>query len=166
MGPATVSSLSLPSAPPPRSGPVDVPVVTAPPDTPGPAKSVPPCSSPLSATATPFVPGSFRHDHPYERDRLDGYIEDLILQYESSSTWGAFIRSVRGRGDLHPEVSSIDHPAAHLLSRYQKVGTPAIIETDPWTPSRIQAALKRGPHSSCVKGIKFLREEYADMIEK
>ena len=106
------------------------------------------------------------HQHPYDRDRLDDQVDQLAAKYKSSLSWGDFIREVRGKGDLHPGVKDLNHPAAHLLSRFQKVGTPAIVSSDPWTPGRIEAALKRGPHSSSKNGIEFLREEYADMIDK
>ena len=53
-----------------------------------------------------------------------------------------------------------------MLSWFQKIGTPAVLESDPWTPNRIKAALKRGPHRSCIQGIDFLHEEYSDMIKK
>lgn len=160
-GPETdVSSSPIPLDSP---GPIDVPVTASPSSSP----TVAPVAAPvLSASAQLFRPAPFRHNHHYERDRLDDHIEELIQKYESSPSWGDFIRGVRGRGDLSPAVGSLKHPAAHLLSRYQKVCTPAIIESDPWTPDRIKAALKRGPHSSCVQGIQFLQEEYSDMVDK
>lgn len=130
---------------------------------PAPVSELP--ESKLSATAPPFVPKLY-HQHLYSRDRLDGYIEDLARKFESASSYFDFIQDVRDRGDLHPDVTHLRHPAAHFLSRFQKSGNPAIIESDSWTPSCIKGALKRGPHRSCVNGIKFLREEYADMIEK
>ena len=53
-----------------------------------------------------------------------------------------------------------------MLSWFQKSGTLAVLESNPWTPNQIKTDLKQGPHHSCVQGIKFLREEYSDMIEK
>ena len=119
----------------------------------------------LSSAAEPFVPKSFQ-SHPYEPDRLDELIQTTVKQFSTSSSWGDFIRSVRGRGDLHPDIANIPHPAAHLLSRFQKVGAPAIMSGELWNEGRIEAALKRGPHSSSKEGIEFLRNEFADMIEK
>ena len=49
------------------------------------------------------------------------------------SSWGDFIRSVWGKGDLHPNVGSLNQPAAHLLSRFQKSGTLAVLSADYWT---------------------------------
>ena len=37
---------------------------------------------------------------------------------------------------------------------------------EPWSDDKIEAALKRGPHSSSKDGIEFLRNEFADMINK
>ena len=67
---------------------------------------------------------------------------------------------------MHSDVGRIPHPAAHLLDRFRKSGTPAIISSPPWSAGKIAAALSRGPHSSSQKGLDFLREEYADMVEK
>ena len=139
-----------------------------------PSRGDTPSTVPLSHRADPFVPSVIvtsvprprYHQHDNDPDRLDGLVEELSHQYVTSDSYGNFIRDVRGRGDLHPEVGSLPHPAAHLLSHFQKVGTPAIINAKPWTPSRLEATLKRGPHSSCSDGIEFLREEFADMIEK
>ena len=119
----------------------------------------------LNSSADPFVPTQFHHHH-YEPDRLDDLIQTTSCQYLSSTSWGDFVRSVRGRGDLHPDISQIPHPASHLLSRFQKVGTPAIMSDSNWNKGQIEAALKRGPHSSSKNGIDFLRNEFADMIDK
>jgi hypothetical protein len=97
------------------------------------------------------------YHHPYPRDHLGVHVDQLAARYKSSLSWGSFIQEVRGKGDLHLNVKELDHRAAHLLSWFQKVGTPAIVSSDPWTPRRIQAALKRGPHSSSKQGIAFLR---------
>ena len=119
----------------------------------------------LSSSAKPFVPKQFHH-HQYEPNRLDNLIQTTAQQFSSSSSWGNFIHTARGRGDLHPDISNIPHPAAHLLSRFQKVGTPAIMSGEPWNEGKIQATLKRGPHSSSKEGIDFLCSKFADMIEE
>ena len=79
---------------------------------------------------------------------------------------GDFIRTFRGKGDLHPDIANIPHPTAHLLSHFQKVGTLAIMSDEPWSDGKIEAALKRVPHSSSKNGIEFLRNEFADMVNK
>ena len=106
------------------------------------------------------------HEHPYKRDRLDDHVEHAAQAFLSASSYDAFVRQARGKGDLHPDVGSLPHPAAHLLHQFQRSGTPVVMQTPPWSKGRLQSALKRGPHSSSKKGVKFLREEYADMVEK
>ena len=106
------------------------------------------------------------HRHPYPRDRLDEHVERAARAFQQAATYGDFIRHARGRGDLHSDVGTLPHPAANLLAQYQRSGTPVIMQTENWTNGRTQAALERGPHSSSQNGIDFLREEYADMIDK
>ena len=57
-------------------------------------------------------------------------------------------------------------PAAHLLDRFHKSAKSALIFISPWRPEKTTAALKWGSHSSLIKGIDFLRYEYADIVEK
>ena len=78
----------------------------------------------------------------YPRDRLDEHVEKAIAAFKASTSWASFVTSVRGRGDLHPGVKDLPHPAAHLLSRFQKSGTPAMMKTAPWSAERIDDALK------------------------
>ena len=107
-----------------------------------------------------------KHTHEYPIDRLDIHVAAASAAFLSATSWGNFVKHARGRGDLHSAVGTLDHPAAHLLSRYQKSGTPAVISTPPWTRQRLNAAIKRGSHQSAKNGIAFLREEYADMMDK
>ena len=94
----------------------------------------------------------------YPRDRLDVHVEKAIAAFKASNSWASFVTSVRGRGDLHPGVEDLPHPTAHLLSRFQKSGTPAMMKTKPWSTERIDDTLKRGPHQSSHRNIEFLRE--------
>ena len=73
-------------------------------------------------------------------------------------------RSRGPRGDLHPSVGKLDHPAATLLKELPTEGARAETTTPPWTKSRLQAALKRGPHRSAKEHIEFLRGGYTDMM--
>ena len=41
-----------------------------------------------------------------------------------------------------------------------------MMKTAPWSAERIDDALKRDPHQSSHCGIEFMREEYADMMDK
>lgn len=124
--------------------------------------------SPAGNTAVGQIltPPSEYNKHPYPRDRLDAHVDHAIQAFQHANSYGDFIRQSRGKGDLHPDVGSLPHPAAHLLQRFQRSGTPVVMQTASWTKGRVQAALKRGPHSSSQQGISFLREEYADMMDK
>ena len=92
----------------------------------------------------------------YPHDCLDVHVEKAIAAFKASSSLANFVTSVRGKGDLHPGVRELPHPAAHLLSRFQKSGTPAMMKTAPWSAERIDDALKRGPQQSSHRGIEFL----------
>ena len=41
-----------------------------------------------------------------------------------------------------------------------------MMKTAPWSAERIDDVLRRGPRQSSHLGIEFLREEYADMMDK
>lgn len=100
------------------------------------------------------------------RDRLDRLVANTTERFRAASSYEEYIRTIRGRGDLHPDVGMLPHPAAQLLSRYQKIGTPAMMQNGPWSSERIDEALIRGPHKSAKLGVPFLRDEFADMIKK
>eukprot|EP00536_Pseudo-nitzschia_multiseries_P018029 jgi/Psemu1/53796/gm1.53796_g len=102
----------------------------------------------------------------YPIDRLDVHINRVINVYNNSTSWGDIIRTIRGQGDIHPDVGNIPHPACHLLDHFGKEGTPASMTGPPWDSARISGALARGPHQSSHQGIAFLQEEYADMMDK
>ena len=92
----------------------------------------------------------------YPRDRPDVHVKKAIAAFKASISWANFVTSVRGRGDLHPGVKELPHPAAYLLSRFEKSGTPAMMKTAHWSAERIYDALRRGPHKSSHCGIEFL----------
>ena len=112
-----------------------------------PVVSDPTAFSDFTASTKPFVPTPFYH-HQYKLDQLDALIQNTANQSPSSSTCGDFIRAVRQKRHLHPNIAHIPHPAAHLLSLFQKVGNPTIMSGEPWSDRQIESALKRGPHSS------------------
>lgn len=125
-------------------------------------ETLPPPASPDVGHSPPPIRTDVAHNH----DRLDALIVKAVASYEAADSWSEFVRSTRGRGDLHPDVGSLPHPAAHLLKRFQRSGTPAIMKTSNWSTERIQAAIKRGAHTSAKAGVTFLRNEFADMMEK
>lgn len=56
-------------------------------------------ASKLSTTATSFVPQRYLR-HPYSCDHLDGYIKDLVRNFESASSYTDFIKDIWGRWDI------------------------------------------------------------------
>eukprot|EP00536_Pseudo-nitzschia_multiseries_P002081 jgi/Psemu1/4840/gm1.4840_g len=127
-------------------------------------------ASPPSADLVPT--GAVRRPPPacpppgYPIDRLDVHITRAIQAYNNSTSWGEFIRTIRGRGDIHPNVDAIPNPAGPLLAHFGLEGTPASMHDPPWNTARIAGALARGLHQSSRQGIDFLREEYADVMDK
>lgn len=60
----------------------------------------------------------------------------------------------------------MQHPAKHLLQHLGRRGAPVILTTPPWTSTRKDAAMARGPHASAHQFQDFLRDELADMVDK
>jgi hypothetical protein len=77
--------------------------------------------------------------------------------------WKEFIRQRRDGGDL-AHLDNVHHPARRLLKLYQRRGAPVKFKTGPWSRQRINQAIKRGPHKSCMEHIDFLKEEFVEMI--
>ena len=99
-------------------------------------------------------------------DDLGKLVIEASARLSTASTWENFVHSSRSTSDLAPTVRDLHHPASHLLDRLRKVGAPVITGTLPWTQDRKRAALRRGPHASAKKHTQFLRQEFADMIQK
>eukprot|EP00536_Pseudo-nitzschia_multiseries_P000159 jgi/Psemu1/338/gm1.338_g len=95
------------------------------------------------------------HTSPASVHSLDVLIIRGITVFNNSSSWGEFIRTIRGQGDIHPDVGNIPHPVSLLLAHFGKEGTPASMSDPPWNPARIANALARGPHQSSHQGIEF-----------
>ena len=105
------------------------------------------------------------HQHPYPRDELDDLIESAAAKFMGATSWSEFIKPLR-MNDVASDVSSLNHPAAHLLHHFGTVGVPALMHNENWEQGRIDAALARGPHKSAKDAIPFLREEFVGMIHK
>ena len=128
---------------------------------PQPTERLPP--DPRGEEVTP--PRVTRHPHP--RDELDTLIDTAAQAYARTDNWHEFAESMRGaRGDFHPNVGSISHPAASLMDTLRTVGAKADMRAPPWTKGRKKSALERGPHQSAKEHIEFLRQEFTDMINK
>ena len=79
--------------------------------------------------------------------------------------WQDFVKHRRRRGDF-ADLTTMKHPAKRLLQNYKTRGVPVKFTTAPWPLDKIQHAIERGPHRSCLEHIEFLHEEFSDMINK
>ena len=52
------------------------------------------------------------------------------------------------------------------MQHYKVRVTPVKMTTEPWLRERVSAALQRGTHRSCLEHLKFLHEEFQDMLLK
>ena len=78
--------------------------------------------------------------------------------------WKKFVQLKRGRGDLGS--LTFNHPAARILKQYKKHSVPVMLSTPLWSKAKLQAKLHCGPHKSCHEHLRFLQEEFVDMINK
>ena len=78
--------------------------------------------------------------------------------------WKKFVQSKRGRGDLGSLESK--YAVTKILQHYKKHGVPVKLSTPAWSKDQLKAKLHRSPHKSCHKHLKFLQEEFVDMINK
>ena len=90
--------------------------------------------------------------------RLGEYIQRDAKLFESLG-WETLVTQRRGRGDL-TNMNQVQHPAQRLLRHLASKGAPA------WPASRLQQAVRRGPHKSCRDQEPFLRSEFADFVDK
>ena len=159
LAPSITGPSVVPAIAPPTSR-LSVTPVAAPP-TPGPCLAPldgPVASSPRAApTASPdqLLP-----------DALGALVQTFADQFRAAGSWIAFLDAVREPTDLTSTVGDIAHPAGPLLDQLGKVGAPVVMNGDPWSSERIEAALKRGPHQSAKEHVAFLRDEFRDMILK
>jgi len=87
----------------------------------------------------------------------------LLQQHTSLSD---FIRFRRGTSNISPHLSGLHHPARHLIRHLSHTGFPVVTHTPPWTDTQRHLAVQRGPHSSSLEHITFLRDELADMVDR
>ena len=71
----------------------------------------------------------------------------------------------RGLGDL-TTMHQVRHPAKRLLQHLASKGAPVVMKTPNWSTSRINQAVRRGPHKSCQSQEPFLSSEFSDFVEK
>ncbi len=97
-------------------------------------------------------------------DNLGKRVLRDVLLLDSMSVIDLF-RLRQGRGDL-TTMQLLDHPASRLLKSLSITGAPVVLHSPPWTKDCIDAAVVRGPHKSAIDRADFLRQEFADMIDK
>ena len=79
--------------------------------------------------------------------------------------WKNFVNGKRKRGDL-TSLENVHHPARPYLEYLGAHGSPVEFSTAPWSREKIDQALSRGAHKSCMGFLEFLHEEFVDMINK
>jgi hypothetical protein len=96
-------------------------------------------SRPLSPTSVCWLPREARSSLV---DDLDDIVSQSAAQYEVSSSLEDLVHKVRDpRGDFHPRVGQIGHPASHLLNRLRCIGAPVICKGNPWSFAQKSIAL-------------------------
>ena len=79
--------------------------------------------------------------------------------------WRKFVLQRRTKGDFAC-LDDVAHPAQRLLKFYKSRGAPARFKSEPWSAERVDKALQRGAHRSCMEHLEFLHEEFEDMVAK
>jgi hypothetical protein len=93
-------------------------------------------------------------------------IENVQLLHDCKQNWARYVRAFRTRSHFHPEVGTIDHPAAQFLDYLRTNGAPIRMKDENWTKATIQERATRGPHQSTKAHIEFVRDEMADFDDK
>lgn len=105
--------------------------------------------------------------HPCERDQLDAPVDQASSLFSTASTWQEFATAPCGRdSDFHANAGSLPPPAAPTLEQLRAVGARVEMSAPNWSAGKRQAAMQRDPHKSAKEHIKFLRQEFTDMINK
>jgi len=79
--------------------------------------------------------------------------------------WEQFVSQQRSTGDL-TSMEEVHHRAKPLLHHLSHRGALVITKDAPWLPEKLQAALHRGPHQSCLAHRDFLSDKFADFVKK
>jgi hypothetical protein len=103
----------------------------------------------------------------YCNDRLGKQvIENVQLLHACKQNWEWYIQMFRTRSHFHPDVGTIDHPAAQFLDHLRTNGAPIRMQDENWTHALIQDRAARGPHQSTKAHVDFVRDEMADFNDK
>jgi hypothetical protein len=77
------------------------------------------------------------------------------------------VHAARNRGVLLPNPSMVgNHPAFPFLETLAKHGVPMVTSSVPWTEGECKQRLKRGPHKSCNKHLKFCEMKWPSLLNK
>jgi hypothetical protein len=88
-------------------------------------------------------------------------------RYHKAASWEEFLKESRIlRGDLSPVVKHLPRREAHLLDRLRRTGAPVVTKNEPWSLAKKLRALNRGPHTSAIDHVDFLRDEFVNMTDK
>ena len=79
--------------------------------------------------------------------------------------WHKFVAQKRSYSDFST-LTSLNHTARRLLRHYKYSGVPAKMKSGPWSRQRLDDAVQRGAHQSCLHYLDFLEEEFLDMVAK
>eukprot|EP00536_Pseudo-nitzschia_multiseries_P016052 jgi/Psemu1/44750/gm1.44750_g len=117
----------------------------------------------LVPASNDMIPVSTLEDMRSEHQPMSLLVSWCLIVYKRASTafttnssWGTFIWSQQGRGGLYPRIHSLLNPVTHLLGCFQR--------SDMSGMSGMSGIMSTTP---CLLNlIDFLREEYANMMEK
>ena len=99
-------------------------------------------------------------------DRLGTLVRELSDLYANAPSWTEFVESFRGRSYLAETVGNLPHPAAPLLDKWRLEGVPILSTSEPWSTEDKDTRFERGCHPSALEHADFLREEFAEFIER
>ena len=99
-------------------------------------------------------------------DELGEFVKLDTTLFEKYPCWSSFFHQIKGRSNFQPQVGSLPHKAASLISRYARDGVPVVLSSEPWSLQRKDAAIQRGNHPSVEAFAEFVQEEMLDMRRK
>jgi hypothetical protein len=100
------------------------------------------------------------------QDSLGKLVLAATIELQQYPTLEDYLRTWQTCSDIHPQVQQLPHPAANLLHALHTSGASAQLIDPPWSAQHKTNTLARGSHRSATKHSDFIREEFADMIEK
>ena len=122
--------------------------------------------APATAVKPPHKPAVLAPVPTYKVN-LDPLGKSALLNatsLDAGTSFAELCKNHRGPSCL-ADASILPHPAGNYLSHLRKHGAAIHMSTSPWTPERLAAAVKQGPHKSANLGIKFVRQEMFEMSE-